>query len=467
MSAYKPRKEPYHLYSQRREAFGGRAPCFQDWLVNNAATYTHTATVQAYTPEEAYSALQQKRDRHGYKARFVTVHERDRFQSLGPGDILVGANQAWMVMSDATLTPIPYNPDQPWKSYQHKNQIYDLSWSPDGLHVAACDDSCLVCIHTLSAPETSSSTSYRRHGQWSPYAVAWSPDGSRIASGSYDGEVHIWRPAPGAGYRQAAKGSLLICREERMFEDRITRIVWAPDSNSVFAGRENGAMIRWHAVTGQHLSKFSRHKRAITDLAWSPDGTRLASASRDATVRVWQLLDDPDQDVIYRGHTDEVLALSWSPHGDIISGGKHDRFLHVWNPETGEPKERIPLSISSVTPLSINTVAWSPTGRFVAAGCNDGTLQLVDMEQKRHLLTYRTNNRYGVNAVAWSPDGWFVASGGNNGWQSASVEIWPVGMDMVALQQGGKQRYEKLALQGADDIDGASVTYSYCCEAMQ
>lgn len=467
MSAYKQRKEPYHLYSQLREAFGGRAPCFQDWLVNNAATYMHTATVQAYTPEEAFSALQQKRDGHGYKARFVTVHECVRFQSLGPGDVLVGARQAWMLMPDAALASIPYDPDLPWKSYQHKNQIYDLCWSPDGLHVAACDNSCLVCIHTLSVPEKSSTTSYRRHGQWSPYAVAWSPNGSRIASGSYDGEVHIWQPAPGAGYGQAAKGSLLICGVERMREDKITRIVWAPDSNSVFAGREDGAIMCWHAVTGALVSRFSRHQRAITDLAWSPDGTRFASASRDTTVRIWRLLDEPDQDVVYRGHTDEVFALSWSPDGDIVSCGKHDRFLHSWNAETGEPKGRIPLSISSVALLSINAVAWSPTGRFIAAGCNDGTLQLVDTTRKQHLLTYRTNNRYGVNTVAWSPDGWFVASGGDDGWQSASVEIWPVGMDIVALQRDGKQRYEKAALQEVDGIDGKRVTHSYSCEVMR
>jgi WD40 repeat protein len=444
MPIQKQQKETFELYSRLPEGPGPKEISFQDWLVNNGETYTHTATVLATSVEEAYGTLQEKRRGHGRKARFATVHAPQRLQALGRGDVLIAKEKAWMILADDHCEPIPYETNSPLRSHDQNNRIHCLTWSPDGAYLAA-NGGGQIRIHAVVEGKKKSweIPSYERHKSWTVFAVAWSPDGVHLASGGYDDEVHLWRPNYAGSYERAAKGSILICRVEGIRECVIRCLVWASDSSSVFAGRADGDIVQWHAVTGAFLFHSKRHDGDVTDLALSPSDTiTLASASNDTTVHVWRPGDPPEKDSVYRGHTHEVLAVAWSPDGKhVVSGGKEDRHLHVWNPQTGEVERRIPLSISFPGPFSINSVAWSPTGRVIAAGCGDGTLQLVDGDRMQHVLSYRTGNTASISSVAWSPDGWVLASGGDYHWGSKhTVEIRQVGVDLVVLRRVGKER---------------------------
>jgi WD40 repeat protein len=439
MPTNKRPKEAFELYSRLPDASGSKPICAQDWLINNGERYTHTATALAYSAEAAYGALQEKRAGHGRTARFATVHQPPFLQMLGPGDVLIGEEKAWMLQADERLEQIGYDASHPWRSYSQSQQINGIAWSPDGAYLAAGGSGSQVYLHAVTGGTKKpwSIPSYHRHKNWTVYGVAWSPDGTHLASGGYEDEVHLWRPNYAGGYEGAAKGSIVICRVEGIRESIIKCLVWAPDSSSIFAGRSDGGIVQWHAATGEFLFHSTRHQQEVTDLALSTNDTMtFASASKDTTVRIWQLSDPPESDLVYRGHTNEVLAVAWSPDGTrVVSGGKKDRHLHVWNPLTGEVFQRIPLSISFPEPLSIISVAWSPTGHLIAAGCDDGTLQLIDVQQMRHIISYRTTNSSGVNSVAWSPDGWVIASGGYQRWgNNHAVEIWPAGMDRVGLR---------------------------------
>jgi WD40 repeat protein len=132
----------------------------------------------------------------------------------------------------------------------------------------------------------------------------------------------------------------------------------------------------------------------------------------------------PDQDVLYQGHTNAVLAVDWSPDGTLlVSCEDQDHSLHLWSPETGDFVERIPLSIFSTKPSHVKTVRWSPTGKYIAAGCDDGTVQIVDVDNRRHICTYRSG-LHSIDALAWSPDGGLLASAAS-GWRYL-VEVWQI-----------------------------------------
>ena len=85
------------------------------------------------------------------------------------------------------------------------------------------------------------------------------------------------------------------------------------------------------------ISIYTGHQDFVTSLDWSPDGTRLASASRDGTVRIWDVRAGKTT-LIYRGHRNEVLTVAWSPNGKMLASAGRDGTVQVWNAQTGDRK---------------------------------------------------------------------------------------------------------------------------------
>jgi serine/threonine protein kinase len=117
---------------------------------------------------------------------------------------------------------------------------------------------------------------YQGHTDW-VYAVSWSPDGTRLASGSGDNTVQVW---------EASTGRLL--HTYRGHARTVNALSWSPDGTRLVSGSDDNTMQVWEASTGRLLLTYSGHASLVTALSWSPDGTRLASGSHDNTVQVWQ-----------------------------------------------------------------------------------------------------------------------------------------------------------------------------------
>lgn len=418
-------QQTYHLYHHQPEPLGSEDLCDHAWLVNNGASYRLVATIQARTPEEAYQAVRRKTTGQGKSSRFVTLHMGNMLRATEPGDVLVDEKAAWMIVSEAQLRPIAYQKDVPWKSYRHDGTVWCVRWSPDGNHVVVIEN--VVSIHTPErTDERYSVTSYRHHN-YTGRAVEWSPDGKRIASAGYDGEVHIWKPEPLAGYASAAKGSIVICRPEKTHSSytRVTALAWNSASTTLLAATAD-ELVQWDAGTGEQLQTFKRHQDNVNTLLYSPDSSHLASASDDGTLRVWQIGEPPAHDRIFE-HAGAVSSVAWSPDGTLLVSAcaNDDQSLQFWDLDAGKPSERLPLSVYSTRFLSILTLAWSSDGRYIATGCDDGTVQIVDVGLRKHVVTYRSEAMRHVQSVAWSPDGMYLAAGGENRWGSGgTVELW-------------------------------------------
>ncbi len=108
-------------------------------------------------------------------------------------------------------------------------------------------------------------------------SVAWSPDGKRIASGSYDGTVQIWNATDGSQtftYTGQSVG--------------VTSVAWSPDGQRIASGNADGTVQVWNATDGGQAFTYIGPSNKVTSVAWSPDGQRIASGNDNYTVQVWQ-----------------------------------------------------------------------------------------------------------------------------------------------------------------------------------
>jgi len=174
---------------------------------------------------------------------------------------------------------------------------------------------------------------------------------------------------------------------------------------------------------GTLLYLYRGHTTFVNGVAWSPDNKRIASASWDGTVQVWDA-DNGGNPLVYRGHSREVNAVAWSPDGTRIASGSFDKTVQVWDATTG----RTLLTYSGHTDF-VNAVAWSHDGQHIASGsgmavpnrtpATDTSVRVWDARTGSTLYTY-TGHSDSVTTTAWSPDNQRIASGS---WDH-SVQVW-------------------------------------------
>lgn len=176
------------------------------------------------------------------------------------------------------------------------------------------------------------------------------------------------------------------------------------------------------AMQGEDL-RFARmnylreHSGRVTSVAFSPDGRRIVSGSRNGTLRLWDAATGEPIGQPIKG-TEPVSSIAFSPDGQHIVSGSSDSTLRLWDAATGEPIGE-PLKEHT---SSVRSVAFSPDGRRIISGSNDETLRLWDATTGAPIGEPLKGHTEGVSSVAFSPDGRRIVSGSRDG----TVRIWPV-----------------------------------------
>ncbi len=255
-------------------------------------------------------------------------------------------------------------------------------------------------------------------------AIAWSPDGSAIASGSSDLLVHIWNPATGT-----------VLQTYTGHQSFVGTLAWSPDGSKIASGsgyppdnpRYNPNIDHtvhvWNVQTARLLfPPYAGHSGQVKQVAWSPDGKQIASASVDKTVQVWNASDGSSA-YTFTHQQGEIWAVAWSPDGTRLVSGSHDGTVQIWPPVIDPPT----ITFYGHTD-GVNTVAWSSDGKYIASGSgntekppisHDNTVCIWDINKEKSLLIY-TGHKNVIEAVAWSPDSKRIASASDD----HTVQLW-------------------------------------------
>jgi WD40 repeat protein len=205
-------------------------------------------------------------------------------------------------------------------------------------------------------------------GTTRPAKVAVSPDGRRLAGWSTPGELKVWT--------LGEKSDPLTIPLRTTLHHYC--LVFSPDGRRLagttggfVSGKSSGEITLWDANTGEELRHLRAHTAVIPDIAFSPDGSRLASASYDMTVALWDLTTGQELRR-FQGHTEGVLRVAFSPDGKrLVSGGSD--VLKIWEIATG----REVLTLRGHT-HNIHHVLFSPDGSRLVSVSTEGTIKIWD-----------------------------------------------------------------------------------------
>jgi WD40 repeat protein len=285
---------------------------------------------------------------------------------------------------------------------------------------------------------------HQRHLLSHPNAVYWvafSIDGTQLASGGLDRTVRLWSVADGRLERTLSGHGDGVAFVDYLNDGRIVtasldrslRIFSATGTLETTLGAHEqyltcGAVARtqallasggwdktvrlWDAATATPLSVLEGHDATVQTVAFSPDGATLASGGDDASIRLWNV----ESKSLVRtllGHTGTAEALAFSPRADLLVSGGADGSVRFWRMDGTALAD-----FGSGSPR-VKSLAFSPDGTRVAVGGSDGALRLFSVADRNEPggVSAHKNTVY---SVAFSPDGKLLASAGFD----RTIRVW-------------------------------------------
>ena len=185
-------------------------------------------------------------------------------------------------------------------------------------------------------------------------------------------------------------------------------IAFSPDGNRLAAASTIGIWI-YDVRLGKEkeLDLFTVHTDTVHFVSFSPDGNRIASVHYNRTVRIWEVATG-EHIATVEGLTGRVSTVAFSPDGSTIASGDNDGTVYLWNATTGQQKRTLSGHTSRIM-----SIAFSPDGDTIATGSEDNTARLWNANTGQHKTTF-SGHTGSVNSLAFSPDGNTIATGSDD-----------------------------------------------------
>jgi len=339
----------------------------------------------------------------------------------------------------------------------HKDVVLSVVYSPDGKYIVSgsWDDS----IKVWDAQTYTGVATLRGHNG-NVQSVAYSPDGRYIVSGSNDTTIKVWDART---YKEVATLT--------GHDNSVLSVAYSPDGKYIVSGSWDDSIKVWDAQTYTGVATLSENYGHVYSVAYSPDGKYIVSGNLDTTVRIWdatiartacnlanykrlyhavvQKGNVAEKEIYYKAkcynsitiknaHNDSVESVTYSPDGRYIVSGSADRAIKVWDATTYEEVATLRGHDGFV-----QSVVYSPDGRYIVSGSQDKTIKVWDTRTYKEVATL-TGHTQLVLSVAYSPDGKYIVSGSLD----HTIKVWDA------------KTYKEVATLSGHDGVVQSVVYS-------
>ena len=342
------------------------------------------------------------------------------------------------------LLAVPLHAQQPTPSVQvgHSDHVRAIAFTPDGTLVASGgQDNTVLVWDSESGLQLRALVGHAGAVD----AVAFSPDGRLLASAGADRSIRLW---------DVASGRLL--RTLTGHEKSVNAVIFQRDGRSLISASDDGSIRIWDVAAGSLIRTLSGHTREVYALSLSPDGRMLASGAYDRTLRIWDLA---------RAQTTQTIAqrassLAFSADGrTLISDGYR---LVLWDVGSGRAVQTIKdyeMETAESRGAPVTLLAVARDGRIVEAR-GDSSLHTWD-PRRQALEPLQNFSRDLPMAIAFSPDGATLAMGGYQ--NIVHLLSMPGGGQLRALAGHARRMHAvsfspdgRLLVSGAFDADSDS-----------
>ena len=272
--------------------------------------------------------------------------------------------------------------------------------SPDGARLACCTDGLRRRVAVFDAMSGKQTSICNSHDD-AIWTFSFSPDSSRLATDSEDRTARLWDAATGA--------LLATCRGHT---SKVVSSAFSPDGSLLVTASADRTVRQWDARTGREVQPpYDRHAVEVYSAVYSPDGEWVASAGIDRTIRLWRARSREDVAVLH-GHTGRVIEVAFAPDGRRLASlsrhstlvGPGDDTVRVWDVDHRATLPALHGHTKAIYPL-----AYSPDGRWLASGSWDRTVRLWDGATGESCATL-PHSSY-VWGLAFGPDSSWLVTG--------------------------------------------------------
>jgi WD40 repeat protein len=294
---------------------------------------------------------------------------------------------------------------------KHQQTVRVVQWSSDGKWLASGADDKHVFVwsvdgvvqHDLPHPA-------------SVRALAWSTDNMRLVTGSSN-QVAFFNALSGK----------TLARAVRHHTNTVNGLAWTGKNQKqiVSVSADMHAFV-WDNTNYRSQAEFVLHTTSITSVSWSADGQTVASGSLGGVIRVWNAKNAKEIHGYYQGSNASVRSIAFAPVGMQLAASGDDGNVYIWNGLNCKQQANTQFGMRCIDApqrlhianAMLHALAWSPDGRFLAVGADDGTIAVFNMQQNNRLLL-STKQKQSIHSLTWSPDGKHLASASGN-----TVTLW-------------------------------------------